>query len=127
MTDKPVVRVDDQTSIQEIVRDSVTALVVAGIIETTGEVGGPLMKKHGGKSHGVTADQVIELIVTTFKNRERKIVDNAARHATEMAISRMTEYLQNIGVLDESGQPKPGQRMKVRIVDPRCYPPLVMQ
>lgn len=63
----------------------------------------------------------------TFKHREAKIAENAARHATDAAVASVIAYLQSVGVLDEGGAPKPGQRLKVRIVNPRCYPPLVLQ
>lgn len=76
---------------------------------------------------GISAEQVCDIVLTTFRHREQKITDNAAREAADVAVTRVIEYLQSVGVLDEGGAPKPGQRLKVRIVNPKCYPPLVLQ
>lgn len=48
----------------------------------------------------VTKQTMVEIVSTTFKNRERRIIDQAARYAADVAVERMIEYLRGKRVLD---------------------------
>lgn len=71
----------------------------------------------------ITDEQLIEIIKTCMKQSEKRLAELASRYA----VDRMLEHLEHIGVLDENGYAKPGQRLKIRVVDSACYPPIWVQ
>lgn len=51
----------------------------------------------------LTEDRILDIIATTFKHRERKIMDMAARHA----YSRLCDDLMRTGMALRVPRPKP--------------------
>lgn len=68
-------------------------------------------------------EELVNIVTACMKHSEKRLARLAAHEATE----RVVEYLMQIGVLDKDGHPKPNQRLKVRVVDSACYPPLWVQ
>ena len=68
----------------------------------------------------MTNEQLFEIVRTALHHSEKRIATNAAK----IAVSEMIAYLQAVGVLDSNAQPTSNMRLKVRYINPNCYPPL---
>lgn len=51
--------------------------------------------------NAVTREQVVELVATTFKNRERRLIQQAYEAATVEASSRVLAHLRGRRLLDD--------------------------